>query len=77
MMWSHDGVRWQVQGPEQQRGWCEAVNYTSGAAGNLATRQRPKWITDRTGAATHLSTGVNRPGDAGMGHTWTMVARLD
>ena len=28
------------------------------------------------GIATHLTTGVNRPGDSGMGHTWTMAAAL-
>lgn len=47
-----------------------------GTTGNLATRQRPKWLTDKSGVATHVFTGVNRPGDGGMGHTWTMAAAV-
>ena len=73
LMWSADGVRWIKHGAEQKRGWCSGFNYTDGSAGELKTRQRPKWVTDASGAATHLTTGVNRPGDKGMGHTWTMA----
>ena len=63
--------------PEQDHGWCSGFNYTDGTPGTLVTRQRPKWITDpNTGRVTHLTTGVNRPGDSGMGHVWTMAAKL-
>ena len=74
LMWSLDGVSWTEHGSKQTQGWCTGFNYTDGGAGGrLKTRQRPKWVIDVTGAATHLMTGVNRPGDAGMGHTWTMA----
>lgn len=76
LMWSADGISWTKQGAERASGWCSGFNYTDGSPGKLATRQRPKWVTDATGAATHLMTGVNRPGDTGMGHTWTMANRL-
>jgi hypothetical protein len=77
-MWSTDGLSWQKSGPEQKDGWCSGFNYTGGGSeGDLMTRQRPKWVLERkTGRATHLTTGVNRPGDSGMGHTWTMAAKL-
>ena len=57
-------------------GWCTGFNYTDGTAGHLTTRQRPHFVLDQTGRATHLTTGVNRPGDGAMGHTWTMAAKL-
>ena len=77
LLWSEDGVQWVVQGKEQS--WCSGFNYTGGGGGgegHVATRQRPKWIVDKAGAATHLTTGVNRPGDSSMGHCWTMAAKL-
>jgi hypothetical protein len=77
LMWSKDGVSWTKQGVERKTGWCSGFNYTDGGGPKqLQTRQRPKWITNKDGAATHLTTGVNRVGDIGMGHTWTMAARL-
>ena len=72
-MWSLDGMHWTRSTPEQP--WCSNISYTDGTTGSVATRQRPKWLVDeKTGEATHLFTGVNRPGDSGMGHTWTMAA---
>ena len=78
LMWSKDGISWTKQGGERAAGWCSGFNYSSSHAGpkKLTTRQRPKWITNGAGIATHLTTGVNRPGDSGMGHTWTMAAAL-
>ena len=77
LMWSVDGIEWKESGPQQTSGWCRGFNYSDGTAGMLATRQRPKWITDpKTGQALYLTTGVNRPGDGGMGHVWTMAAKL-
>jgi len=73
-MWSLDGIHWSRTTPEQP--WCTNVSYTDGSVGSLATRQRPKWYTDKTGAATLVFTGVNRPGQGGMGHTWTMAAAV-
>jgi len=75
-MWSEDGVEWKrTTGPQP---WCTGVEYTDGRPREfLKTRQRPKWLVDpRTGAATHVFTGVNRAGDSGMGHTWTMAATV-
>ena len=77
MLWSTTGIQWELGGPEQESGWCSGFNYTDGTAGELATRQRPLWVVDKAGQATHLTTGVNRPDDSGMGHTWTMVAKLN
>jgi hypothetical protein len=74
LMWSLDGVSWEMHGVQQA--WCTGFNYSDGTVGKAATRQRPKWILDKHGVATHLTTGVNRPGDGGMGHTWTMAATL-
>jgi hypothetical protein len=76
MLWSKNGVDWVLGGPEQVSGWCTGFNYTDGTAGHLTTRQRPHFILDQTGRATHVTTGVNRPGDGAMGHTWTMAAKL-
>ena len=73
LMWSVDGIEWTQQGGEETAGWCTGFKYTDHTAGQLKTRQRPKWVVDAAGVATHLTTGVNRPGDAGMGHTWTMA----
>jgi hypothetical protein len=77
LMYSHDGVQWAKQGTQRASGWCSGFNYTDGGGPKkLLTRQRPKWIVDQNGEATHLTTGVNRVGDSQMGHTWTMAARL-
>ena len=77
MLWSVNGVDWELGGAVQASGWCSGFNYTDGSGvGKLATRQRPHFVLDQAGRATHLTTGVNRPGDAGMGHTWTMAAKL-
>jgi hypothetical protein len=74
LMHSLDGIDWTKQGGENADGWCSGFNYTDGGPpGTLSTRQRPKWVVDKTGAATHLTTGVNRPGDSPMGHVWTMA----
>lgn len=73
-MWSLDGFTWERTTAEQP--WCTNVTYTDGSRGSYATRQRPKWLVDRTGMATHVFTGVNRAGDSAMGHTWTMAAAV-
>jgi hypothetical protein len=74
-MWSPDGFNWTRSTPPQP--WCSDVAYTDGTVGQLSTRQRPKWLVDaKTGVATHLFSGVNRPSDSPMGHTWTMAASL-
>jgi len=71
-MWSLDGFTWKRTTPSVP--FCHNVSYTDGSFGDLKTRQRPKWVVGKDGVATHLLTGVNRPGDGGMGHTWTMAA---
>ena len=76
MLWSATGVDWELGGPVQASGWCTGFNYTDGTVGRLVTRQRPHFVLDKGGRATHLTTGVNRPDDVGMGHTWTMAAKL-
>ena len=77
LLWSDDGIGWQTHGPQQTQGWCDNITYANGTIGSVVTRQRPKWVVDaKTGSATHLTTGVNRLGDSGMGHTWTMAAAL-
>jgi hypothetical protein len=73
-MWSLDGMHWSRTTAPQP--WCTDIPYTDGTNGTLATRQRPKWLTDKDGVATHVFTGVNRPGNGGMGHTWTMAAAV-
>eukprot|EP01046_Picozoa_sp_COSAG06_P016578 COSAG06_NODE_1100_length_10710_cov_9.583168_11_plen_209_part_00 len=77
MLWSETGVEWELGGAVQATGWCSGFNWTDGSgAGKLATRQRPHFVLDQVGRATHLTTGVNRPGDSAMGHTYTMAAKL-
>ena len=77
MLWSETGVKWELGGAVQANGWCSGFNWTDGSgAGKLKTRQRPHFVLDQAGRATHLTTGVNRPDDTGMGHTYTMAAKL-
>eukprot|EP00038_Savillea_parva_P008795 m.179234 g.179234 ORF g.179234 m.179234 type:complete len:458 (-) comp14715_c0_seq1:59-1432(-) len=73
-MWSLDGIAWSRTTSPQP--WCNNIEYIDGKNGSLTTRQRPKWLTDSQGVATHVFTGVNRPGDSAMGHTWTMAAAV-
>jgi len=76
-MWSTNGLEWNRTTSPQP--WCTGVEYVDGTTDldPLVTRQRPKWLVDRTtGVATHVFTGVNRPKDTGMGHTWTMAATV-
>ena len=73
-MWSKDGFHWARTTSPQ--GWCTNVPFTDGVNRTLSTRQRPKWLVNNKGVATHVFTGVNRDGDSAMGHTWTMAAAV-
>merc|ERR1711924_213629 len=72
-VWSLDGVTWQKTTAAEQ--WCE-VTYGDGSSEKMSRRERPKWLLDAQGHATHLITGVQPPKSVHGGQTFTLIQEL-
>jgi len=74
-MTSINGLDWVIENDGKEIPWCN-VTYTNGDFETLLRRERPEFIIDKTGRASHMTAGV-MPSTSHDKQTFTMISALE